>query len=166
MESYDNFLSDCECLSFIDHIKNINPTVDKRTGRNLEFYSIGSYDGFEFLDEKFKKIGIINKPAFNINRYEKGFFFLPHYDSGGENDRKSERIKTVIINLSKDDEYLGGNLFIDNKEIKTKQGTAFIFDSYKIHEVKIITKGFRYSLVTWLKKDNIKDKTLFEKSVI
>ncbi len=166
MESYDNFLTEYECLSFIDYIKDLNPIIDNRKGRNFEFFTIDDYKGFEFLNEKFNKIGIINKPKFNINKYKKDFFFLPHYDSNIKKKYKPERLKTLIINLSKDDEYLGGNLHIGKKEIETKQGTALIFDSYKIHEVKLITEGFRYSLVSWLKKDNIKDNSVLKKSTL
>ena len=165
MESYDNFLNSHECLSLINYTKDLNPTVDKKTGRNLEFFFNDDYQGFEFLSEKFNKIGIINKPKFNINKYKKGFFFLPHYDSSKKNNYRTERLKTLIINLSNTNEYTGGDLIVGKKEIKIKQGTALIFNSNVIHEVKTVTEGLRYSLVSWLGRENISD-TLIKKGLI
>ena len=47
--------------------------------------------------------------------------------------------------------YLGGELVINNLKIKTNTGDIVIFPSCFLypHEIKEIKKGIRYSFVTW-----------------
>ena len=58
----------------------------------------------------------------------------------------------TIIGLLNDD-YEGGNLVMfGDKKINTKKGDLIVFPSLFLfpHEVKPITKGIRYSYITWL----------------
>ena len=50
------------------------------------------------------------------------------------------------------DDYEGGEFIVAKEKYKTKRGSAIIFPSNFMfpHEVKIITKGIRWSIVTWL----------------
>ena len=160
MVSYDNFLTKEEAEHIIEFIEKSDSIKDKKSNRNLEFCHVPNYTSFKFLEEKLNSINIINKPSFNINKYEKGYYFLPHVDKGGPNDPNKQRVRTIIINLSNPNSYSGGELYINNQLISSKQGLAISFDSSTIHEVKKITRGFRYSVVIWLKKNNIKTSTI------
>ena len=160
MVSYDNFLTEDECDYIINYTKKSDSILNVTPNRNLEFYHINDYSDFKFLEEKLNKINIINKPVFNINKYTKGYFFLPHIDKGGKNDPNEERIKTIIINLSDTNNYSGGDLYVDGNIVSNKKGMAILFDSSIIHEVTEITEGFRYSIAMWLKKNNIKESLL------
>lgn len=160
MVSYDNFLTEDECEYIINYIKKSDSITNVTNNRNLEFYHIFDYSDFKFLEKKLNKINIINKPVFNINKYKKGYYFLPHVDRGGQNDPNKERIKTIIINLSKNTDYSGGDLYVNGDVVNTNQGFAISFNSSTIHEVTEITKGVRYSIVIWLKKNNIKTSVL------
>ena len=58
----------------------------------------------------------------------------------------------TIIGLLNDD-YEGGNfVMFDDKKINTKEGDLVIFPSLFLfpHEVKPITKGIRYSYISWM----------------
>ena len=160
MVSYDNFLTKDECDYIINRIKKSDSILNVTPNRYLELYHINDYSDFDFLEEKLNKINIINRPVFNINKYKKGYFFLPHVDRGGKNDPNKERLKTIIINLSDANNYSGGDLYVDGKLVSNKQGLATLFDSSIIHEVSEIKKGFRYSIAIWLKKNNIKQSLL------
>ena len=53
---------------------------------------------------------------------------------------------SIILN----DEYEGGEFeFFAKDTILSKRGTIIVFPSYMQHRVKPVTKGTRYSLVTW-----------------
>jgi len=54
---------------------------------------------------------------------------------------------TIVLN----EDYEGGEFefFQDDNLIKEKTGTVIVFPSYIVHKVRPVTKGTRYSLVTW-----------------
>lgn len=58
------------------------------------------------------------------------------------------------LQLSDPEDYKGGELelhFSDTPDVmKKEQGTAILFPSYTLHEVKKVTEGTRYSLVAWV----------------
>ena len=79
------------------------------------------------------------------------------YDIHVDNDTSSLRTLSVIFNLN--NEYEGGDLIffhpMTNKEIKRyklKTGTLVFFPSNFLfpHAIEPITKGVRYSLVSWI----------------
>jgi predicted 2-oxoglutarate/Fe(II)-dependent dioxygenase YbiX len=58
------------------------------------------------------------------------------------------------------DEFEGGEFYLDNKPIKFKKGDLLEFDGHLLHEVKEITKGYREVLVIFSKKKLKVKKTL------
>jgi predicted 2-oxoglutarate/Fe(II)-dependent dioxygenase YbiX len=106
------------------------------------------------LLNKLKKIGIKELPNYgNILKYSTGDEFKRHIDNGYPHQY---RYKTIIIQLSNENEYDGGELhiFLNNKKITANKsiGNTIIFDSSLEHSANIITQGFRYCLVMWLEK--------------
>ena len=65
----------------------------------------------------------------------------------------------MTINLSDPNNYEGGDLKIDTKDLSEEsvhtltqikpQGSLVVFPSYLYHQVTPVTKGTRYSLVVW-----------------
>jgi predicted 2-oxoglutarate/Fe(II)-dependent dioxygenase YbiX len=104
------------------------------------------------LIPKFKEFGIKSLPEFFlILKYDKNQEFKRHKDSGVE---YPNRYKTLIIQLSNETEYGGGELCIFNKNetiIASKEiGNVVIFDSSLDHCANKIKEGTRYSMVFWL----------------
>jgi PKHD-type hydroxylase len=78
-----------------------------------------------------------------------------------ESVRGKIRKLSCIVNLSDGDKFEGGDLFIgeelyDNPEKKItritelrKQGSVIVFPSHTLHKVSPVTKGKRFSLVSW-----------------
>jgi hypothetical protein len=106
--------------------------------------------------EKIKEFGIKTLPNyFIILKYDKNQEFKKHNDSGVE---YPNRYKTLIIQLSDDIEYKGGELCIfekDTEVIASKDiGNVIMFDSSIEHCANKIQEGVRYSMVFWLSIDN------------
>ncbi len=160
MKEFSNFFTKDECIYLIDFIKNTNSINNVETNRQLDVYAFDTISNIDFLNQKLNSIGIINNPPFNINKYMVGSFFQKHMDIGGKNDPHSERVKTLIVNLSDKNDYVGGDLIIDNNIVSREIGNAFLFPSNTLHELKELTYGVRYSLVMWLKNNNLKKSIL------
>jgi PKHD-type hydroxylase len=64
-----------------------------------------------------------------------------------------DRKMSMVIQLSKPDEYTGGKLEFANDPLKdgqfSNQGDAIFFPSFNRHRVTPVKLGIRYSLVTW-----------------
>ena len=93
-----------------------------------------------------------------IARYNKKGHFIFHKDGNGytrhENNNEYTHGKTRKLSMSiiLNDDYEGGEFeFYSPNEgaLETKQGDIIVFPSYFLHRVKPVTKGTRYSLVTW-----------------
>jgi PKHD-type hydroxylase len=67
---------------------------------------------------------------------------------------------SVSIQLSKPEDYTGGELILhnnnDGNKMKKEQGTLVMFPSFTLHEVTPVTKGERNSLVVWITGPNFK----------
>ena len=87
-----------------------------------------------------------------FNKYIKGTKMRTHYDhiqSMFDGTMKGIPILSIVGLLN--DNYEGGEFMIRGKEVKLIRGDILIFPSNFIypHEVKDITKGIRYSFVSW-----------------
>lgn len=87
-----------------------------------------------------------------FNQYKKGTLMRKHFDhihSIFDGEQKGIPVLSFIGILNED--YSGGQLIINDKQIKTKTGDIIIFPSCFLypHEIKEIKKGIRYSFVTW-----------------
>jgi PKHD-type hydroxylase len=78
-----------------------------------------------------------------------------HYDwhmDAGPPENGIQRKLSISILLSDPSEFEGGELQfknIEGKKILTKQGSIVVFPSFIEHKVTPVTKGVRYSAVTW-----------------
>jgi len=90
-------------------------------------------------------------------RYNVGDFYDFHQDSGqSKMDYEKETRKiSMTVQLSDPDSYEGGEFYFynGNKEEEEppiqEQGSIMCFDSRMWHRVAPVTKGVRYSLVSW-----------------
>lgn len=106
------------------------------------------------LLSKLNKYGIHNMEELSrVVRYEKGQQFKPHRDS---EDGYNHRYKTLVIQLSDEVDYEGGDLVVYDKEgntITTNKsiGNMILFNSDLLHEAKPVINGTRYIWITWLR---------------
>jgi len=102
---------------------------------------------------KFPQIETSNINQIDLLKYEPGGKYEPHLD----HSFNTQRTLSCIINLN--DDYEGGdfifykqNLKDEMKRVKCKKGTVLFFPSSFLypHKIEPITKGTRYSIVSWL----------------
>lgn len=106
------------------------------------------------LLSKLNKYGINNmEEVSRVVRYEKGQYFKKHRDS---EDGYNHRYKTLVIQLSDEVDYEGGDLVVYDKEgneitANKNIGNVILFNSDLLHEAKPIISGTRYIWITWLR---------------
>lgn len=86
--------------------------------------------------------------GFELLRYDEGCFYKEHTDSFNIFPRH------LSISLHLNDDYEGGEFGFYNADlkIKAKKGSAVVFPSNFMfpHEIKPVTKGTRFSVITWM----------------
>ena len=102
-----------------------------------------------------------SKNIASILKYTKGGKFKRHQDRGSKGTEW--RYRTILIQLSNEDEYEGGDLSVwdtNNKETKIskQKGNAVMFDSRLYHQVHPLISGTRYVLVMWLPHESFEIK--------
>lgn len=79
-----------------------------------------------------------------------------HHDVNWDNTKNFDRKLSMVVQLSDPDTYEGGRFeFSEVQNPKDEdfkqQGSILIFPSYLLHKVTEVTKGVRYSLVSWVR---------------
>ena len=96
---------------------------------------------------KFPHCKIEEDSGYELLKYEEGGYYSTHTDSF------KARPRAVSCSFSLNDDYAGGEFAFFNKELKYKldKGDALMFPSNFMypHEIMPVTKGVRYSIVTW-----------------
>jgi len=147
--------------TFIQKSKNGNKELDICWGNNLTYLQ----DLIDLTWKSLEKYILIDKisgdtfdswKGFNqirFNRYKKGQIMSKHSDhiqALFTGERRGIPILSIVAVLN--DNYKGGEfIMFDDYEIKFKAGDLIIFPSLFMypHLVKPVTKGIRYSFVSW-----------------
>lgn len=164
----EQIFTDEECAHLMSYAQNRNfistkstsyVLVSSNTSQNLEFPNKITIDVDtqlnEFLLKKLNYFGIVSLPKrITILEYNTNQELKIHTDSS---EVYPHRYKTVVIQLSDESDYEGGDLCIygKNTHITSKRkGNFVMFDSSLEHSAKKIKNGVRYSMVFWLEKKN------------
>lgn len=114
-----------------------------------------------FLLNKLSPIGIVSLPDYvKIARYCKGDYFEPHHDFNFYGN--GAVFKTLVLQLTDQEDYEGGTLYVLDEPQSRTQGDYSLFLSKELHEVKLLTKGTRYSLTYHLSEKNF----IYQKTII
>jgi hypothetical protein len=160
-------------ISDINRIKKIYKNGEENTGNDLvnefnkrykkEEYNVNVVNAKTFFCDlnNVELINIIKKYILVLENeyisnvhyinYNIGEKALSHVDTGSS-------IRTTIFLLN--DNYEGGEFFLNDVYIPLKLGQILEFEADLIHEVKEIKNGNREVLVTWIKKSQKNKKTL------
>ena len=105
------------------------------------------------LNERFFKFDLFGfQEGCQFTHYKApGAHYGKHVDTlAGQGVRKL----SVTVQLSDPTTYKGGELYLyaveEGQKLSAAQGTLLLFPSYILHEVKPVTQGERYSLVSWI----------------
>lgn len=86
-----------------------------------------------------------------IGRYSEGGHYDWHQDIKVPENQRQRKLSISIL-LNDPAEFEGGDLVFkgaEDKKIFTQQGTIVVFPSFVEHKVTPVTKGTRYTAVTW-----------------
>ena len=89
---------------------------------------------------------------FRINRYSEGGFMSKHYDSIHHSHGQHYGYPHATVLLYLNDDYEGGEFTVATKRIKPKARSSVVFTSNFMfpHGAEVVTKGTRWSIVSWL----------------
>ena len=107
----------------------------------------GASKAIQIYNEKFNYCKIVEDSGYELLRYETGQFYTQHTDSF------ATRPRAVSCSFALNDDYEGGKFGFFDRElvIKAPKGGAVLFPSNFMypHEIMPVTKGTRYSIITW-----------------
>ena len=86
---------------------------------------------------------------YELKQYGTGDFFGKHTDNYNILSKDIDRKITMSVQLSDDEDYVGGDLLILNQQSSRKKGSIIAFPSLFTHQVNPIVKGERWSLISW-----------------
>jgi len=140
--------------------KNLrNSDVKWIDGKNLEIargilapymVSANTNAGWKFIIE--------NMQNSQLTRYKEGEFYSWHRDGGGDHlYNQGGNVRKLSMTVCLNDDYEGGELqFCSYGQTEHTidsppqgKGTVIVFPSFIDHQVSPVTKGIRYSCVTW-----------------
>lgn len=105
------------------------------------------------INDKFYKFDISRIEELQYCVYKEGGHFKKHLDTVTI-PNLGQRKLTVIIQLSDEEDYEGGELILhasaDPVKMPKKKGSFIVFPSFILHEVTPVTKGERKVLVSWV----------------
>tara|TARA_B100001059_G_scaffold204938_1_gene214542 strand:+ start:412 stop:966 length:555 start_codon:yes stop_codon:yes gene_type:complete len=89
---------------------------------------------------------------FRLNKYDVGGYMSRHCDNIHHSHGQTFGYPQASVLLFLNDNFKGGEFLVSEEQPKIKTGEALIFPSNFMfpHEVKKITQGTRWSIVSWL----------------
>lgn len=126
----------------------INKNHDVRLNLDQKLYQAVSNCIKEYTD-LFPACNIESDTGYDLLKYKEGGFYKQHVDSF------TQQFRSVSCSLVLNDDFEGGEFaFFDGELVyKLGKGDALMFPSNFMypHEVKRVTSGIRYSIITWFK---------------
>ena len=110
----------------------------------MEYLSYLKFDWFR---------GWTGYSGIKFNRYSFGQGMMTHWDNVSHSFPETTGVSFLTIIGFLNNDYEGGDLILcEDKKIDAKKGNVLIFPSSFIypHQVTPLTKGFRYSFVSWV----------------
>tara|TARA_Y100001937_G_C7084068_1_gene314444 strand:+ start:72 stop:605 length:534 start_codon:yes stop_codon:yes gene_type:complete len=132
--------------------------------RNVKGYKVQNSDDYWYpIEKEIRKYYIYYTSKFNLlDDYPVNQIELLKYEIGGKIDLHTDNYpaspRTISLSMNLNDDYEGGDfIFYDQKKFEVKRiklgkGSVLFFPSNFLypHSVESITKGARYSIVSWL----------------
>lgn len=128
-------------------------SINSECSGHLNYFN-EKHELFNFVLNRFKQINVKKiTSAIKITKYVKGDYFLPHKDF--QYYENGELSRTIVIQLSENNEYCGGDLIVENVVQNRNIGECITIKASQLHEVTEITSGVRYGLVVFLLNEDM-----------
>ncbi len=99
------------------------------------------------------KYDIVAAESCQVTRYIKDGFYSWHRDGLGSHNEEHSKTRKLSMSIILNSDFEGGDfeIFKDDpdKIPRFEEGSVIVFPSFLKHRVTPVTKGVRYSLVTW-----------------
>jgi predicted 2-oxoglutarate/Fe(II)-dependent dioxygenase YbiX len=121
---------------------------NQKVRQKLDKYIFASAGvAIDTYNKKFPECRIEEDSGYELLQYKEGQFYTQHTDSF------KARPREVSCSFAMNDDYEGGEWAFFNREmtVKAPKGSAILFPSNFMypHEIMPVTKGTRYSVITW-----------------
>ena len=145
-------------LPFIGNGRDLEKNIDLDI-RNVQRLQLPLYAGIGAtltaiglnVNHDLWKYDITHSNQSEFLMYDVNGKYETHVDTFHQLSNETRKL-TILVFLN--DDFEGGKFYIQNSHQKTypeqKKGTVLIFPSFMPHGVEPITKGVRYSIVTWM----------------
>jgi hypothetical protein len=97
----------------------------------------------------FFKFDVTFIEPYELKRYPTGGFFSRHIDNYHGLNLQVDRKISMSIQLTDPSEYDGGDLVLSYIKLPKEKGTMIFFPSFYPHHVEKITRGNRWSVISW-----------------
>lgn len=156
-----NSLKDCEWKDGLSHDEDYKQSVK----RNQELRqkdcteaarAIAQINRTLVKQKQFQQFALpFKKVTPRFNRCTEGGHYGQHADAAIMNVPPTRSDLSMTIFLTPTEDYEGGELEIENDDgtlltFKEEPGTAILYPSYYVHQVKPVTKGARISCILWI----------------
>jgi PKHD-type hydroxylase len=142
----------------------IGPGHSTELGRDSQVSWLFKNDGMEWAYRRMQEIILnLNDQFFQFDLFGmvEGCQFTKYSEPGGKYDSHIDlvfggpvRKLSFVLQLTPEEEYDGGDLELclsnGHTPMSRKQGYVTVFPSFVMHQVTPVTKGTRYSLVSWI----------------
>lgn len=155
-----------QCKYLIDLAESTNSWVDVKQEGNTSYQTIKNLNVSGDIESIVKKycsdvLGLtVTKINLGILKYKKGDAFARHFDFG---TYEFNQDFIYNINVKLNDDYIGGEFYLDDEPYNKPVGELYHYKSTKYHEVKEIKSGIRYSALFYVRGRDIDINT---KSII
>lgn len=126
---------------------------------NKSHYHIFTFQPNEYITNKIINYGKeqFGLSIFNVNlgvlRYSEGDYFHRHIDRNINDEFNKDFVYNINVKLN--DEYEGGEFYLNDKLFAADVGDVYHYKSTEYHEVKLITKGLRYSGLFYIRERDL-----------
>jgi hypothetical protein len=159
-----------ECHEIIKFFKEKEKNVKMPAGQtrvNYKGYLLPNEDGKNLLEKLYKFFE--DETGLKLNKFPKENYFMQYTEGdvfSQHTDEYGERVWIIGLQLSEESEYEGADFIFytenENILIDKSVGNCFITKANVSHEVKKLTKGNRYSFVSFPDQTSLQTKkTLF-----
>ena len=103
------------------------------------------------INHQFYKYDITHSNQTEFLMYEPDGRYVAHIDAFHARSDETRKLTSLVF---LNDDFEGGKFFLQTGDKRTyppqKKGTVVVFPSFQLHGVEDVTKGNRYTAVTWL----------------
>lgn len=147
----DNLLSVDECREIINSLPDSSNIIPQ----NNKISEIGIWYKNDITDQRCAIAvdpDILNRIKSHIpnsSNYRAEKMYITKYTAGQfckAHDDPTDITAIILLN----DDFEGGDFFLEQHRIKLQPGDALFFDKRKYHSVSTVTSGTRYALSIWL----------------